>query len=83
MRNKLLKAMLAVLGLFVGILINTGNCYAVDNQYTSAKDAVYATTYKDIFYNKTAGSPLEYEAETSAALGFGFRCGFLGLPERA
>ncbi len=63
MRNKLLKAMLAVLGLFVGILINTGNCYAVDNQYTSAKDAVYATTYKDIFYNKTAGSPLEYEAE--------------------
>lgn len=38
-------------------------CQAVNVTYDSALDAVYTNTYKDIFYNKVAGSPLEAETE--------------------
>ncbi len=40
-------------------------------QYTVLKDALEKLTLND--------SSIRYEPETSSALGFGFRCGFLGL----
>lgn len=63
MRSKRVKALLFLTALFTGISVNINNAYAVDDKYDTVMEAVYATTYKDIFYDKTAGSPLEYEAE--------------------
>lgn len=61
--GRLTKAIFVLSVLSVGILLKPQVSHAVDNEYDSAEDALYMTTYKDISYDKTAGSPLEYEVE--------------------
>lgn len=63
MRSKHVRALLFLAALSAGISFNIKNTYAVDNKYDTAMEALYASTYQDIFYDKTPGSPLEYEAE--------------------
>ena len=49
-----------------------GSLFPVDSkQYTNLKDALLKISLSD--------ASLQYEPESSQALGFGFRCGFLGL----
>lgn len=49
--------------LFTGSLVVNSRCEAINTVYDTALEATYATTYKDIFYDKVSGSPLEAEAE--------------------
>ncbi|MBD5088838.1 MAG: RHS repeat-associated core domain-containing protein [Clostridiales bacterium] len=62
-KGRLVKCILILSVLSFGTLLNPHISRAVDNEYDNAEDAVYATTYKDISYEKTTGSPLEYEEE--------------------
>lgn len=57
------KRILIVAVMAVGGLLSYIDCQAVNTSYDTEMEAVYATTYKDIFYNKVSGSPLETEID--------------------
>lgn len=52
-----------VLAMASGWIAGSTECHAVNTAYDTATEAAYATTYKDIFYDRVAGSPLESEPE--------------------
>lgn len=62
-RSKTGKIVLFLAAMFAGSLLVNSRCQAVNTAYDTALEATYATTYKDIFYDKVSGSPLEAEAE--------------------
>lgn len=52
-----------VLAMASGWIAGSTECQAVNTAYDTETEAAYATTYKDIFYDRVAGSPLESEPE--------------------
>lgn len=62
-RSKIGKLVLFIAAMFMGGLVADNRCQAVNTAYDTALEAAYATTYKDVFYDKVSGSPLETEAE--------------------
>lgn len=63
-KKKLLTGLLpALFGFMAGIAFQDMESHAVNTVYDTALEAAYTNTYKDIFYDKTAGSPLEAETE--------------------
>ncbi len=52
-----------VLAMASGWIAGSTECQAVNTAYDTETEVSYATTYKDIFYDRVAGSPLESEAE--------------------
>lgn len=62
-KSKTGKIVLFLAVMFAGSLVVNSRCQAINTAYDTALEATYATTYKDIFYDKVSGSPLEAEAE--------------------